>query len=256
MSSPFLNKLVYFPKPVSIQDLEPYMYLEGRTFSSLIFEERDPEEPILETPSPPKREIGVKPPPVRNTLFWSIYMATHEYVDYMEALRRSGNCEIEEKLRMVDSLKKSPKVLKETNAKLTLEQTQALYGSLLTSREDRIEFCTAYAAFYKKTIWLMYPKTYRVYSPNVEVSLDSDAIVVNVEPGPKHTFVYRLDQESDIKALVGERTGILGAQSKYKMDELVPIAEKLGLTVAPKTKKQEVYDAIRVAIHKDMQEGT
>ena len=40
------------------------------------------------------------------------------------------------------------------------------------------------------------------------------------------------------------------------MDELVPIAEKLGLTVAPKTKKQEVYDAIRVAIHKDMQEGT
>lgn len=261
MCSPFLNKLVYFPTTPSIQDLEPYMYLEGREFHAnlaqtpVLKEESnnitEKSEIKLETYAKREKEKGVKPP-VKNTLFWSIYMAMHEYADYLEALRRSGNCEIEEKVRMVDSLKKSPKVLKETNAKLTLEQTQALYGSLLTSREDRIEFCTAYAAYYKRTIWLIYPKTYRVYSPTVDVSLDADAIVVRVEPGPKHTFVYSLDKDSDIKALIGERTGLLQAQSKYKMDELVTIAEKMGVTVVPKAKKQEVYDAIRVAIHKDM----
>jgi hypothetical protein len=249
MSSAFLNKLVYFPTTPSIQELEPYMYLEGREFH---VNPATVEVPV-ETPSkiPPateiKRETGVK-----RTLFWSIYMAMHEYADYLDALRRSGNSEIEEKVRMVDSLKKSPKVLKETNSKLTLEQTQALYGSLLTSREDRIEFCTAYAAFYKRTIWLLYPKTYRVYSPTVDVSLDSDAIAVRVEPGPKHTFTYHFVQEPDIRALVGERTGLLQAQSKYKMDELAAIAGKLGLPVLAKAKKQEVYDAIRVAIHKDM----
>ena len=231
------------------------MYLEGRQFHA---------EPIKEQLEISLPEDKPKPPVVKKdttkndvvkplkSLFWSVFLAVHEYGEYMEALRRSGNREVEEKVRLVDSLKKSPKVLKETNAKLTLEQTQALYGSLLTSREDRIEFCAAYAAFYKKTIWLIYPKTYRVYSPTTEVSLDADAIVVRVEAGPKHTFIYRLDQESDIKALVGERTGILNAQSKYKTAELVDIANKMGLPVAPKTKKQEVYDAIRVAIHKDM----
>jgi hypothetical protein len=173
----------------------------------------------------------------------------------MEAIRRSGNREIEEKLRMVDSLKKSPKILKESNSKLTIEQTQALYGSLATSREDRIEFCAAYAAYYKKTIWLLYPKTYRVFSPTTEVSTDSDAIVIKVSPGPKHSFLYSLDQDSDIKTLVGERTGLLQAQSKYKTAELVPIANKLGVSLEPKAKKQEVYDAIRVAIHKDMNFG-
>jgi hypothetical protein len=259
MSSPFINKLVYFPKTPSIQDLEPYMYLEGREFQLDLVETPTPllkeEHPELPQVKEVKREKGVKPP-VKNTLFWSVFMAMYEYADYLDALRRSGNREIEEKVRMVDSLKKSPKVLKETNSKLTLEQTQALYGSLLTSREDRIEFCTAYAAYYKRTIWIIYPKTYRVYSPTVDVSLDSDAIVVRVEPGPKHTFIYRLDQESDIKTLVGERTGLLNAQSKYKTDELVAIAEKIGVKVVPKAKKQEVYDALRVAIHNDMKEGT
>jgi hypothetical protein len=257
MTSPFLNKLVFFPKTPSIQDLEPYMYLEGREFPV------DNSDSIVITPSedvvvsPPVKKVEIKRVGVRNTLFWSVFLAVYEDGEYMEAVRRSGNREVEEKVRIVDSLKKSPKILKETNSKLTLEQTQALYGSLLTSREDRIEFCAAYAAFYKKTIWLLYPKTYRVYSPTVDVSLDADAIVIRVEPGPKHTFIYTLDQEPDIKALIRERTGLLQAQSKYKTDELAAIAEKLGVTVAPKAKKQEVYDAIRVAIHKDLHfEGT
>jgi hypothetical protein len=255
MSSAFLNKLVYFPETPTIQDLEPYMYLDGREF-------RADDTPtigittseVVEV-SPLVKKEETKRVGVRNTLFWSVFLAVHEYGEYMEAVRRSGNSEIEEKVRMVDSLKKSPKVLKETSSKLTLEQTQALYGSLLTRREDRIEFCTAYAAFYKRTIWLIYPKTYRVYSPTVDVSLDSDAIVIRVEPGQKHAFIYSLDQESDIRALVGERTGLLQAQSKYKTDELATIAGKLRLPVEPKAKKQEVYDAIRVAIHKDMHFG-
>lgn len=256
MSSPFLNKLVFFTKTPSIQDLEPYMYLEGREFRA------DNTPTIVITPSddiskpPPVKKEEPKRVGVRNTLFWSVFLAVYEDGEYMEAMRRSGNREVEEKVRMVDSLKKSPKVLKETNSKVTLEQTQALYGSLLTSREDRIEFCTAYAAFYKKTIWLLYPKTYRVYSPTVDVSLESDAIVIRVEPGPKHTFIYSLDQNvADIPALIRERTGLLNAQSKYKMDELVEIAGKIGVTVVPKAKKQEVYDAIRVAIHNDMHFG-
>lgn len=249
MSSPFLNKLLFYPETPTIQDLEPYMYLEGRECFAkpVVSSETLPKNPVPKQDEPKQ--------PTKNTLFWSVFLSVHEYGEYMEALRRSGNREVEEKIRMVDSLKKSPKILKDTNSKLTIEQTQALYGSLLTSREDRIEFCAAYAAFYKRTIWLIYPKTYRVYSPTTEVSLDADAIVIKVSPGPKHTFVYSLDQEPDIKALVGERVGILNAQSKYKTAELVDIANKLGLPLEPKAKKQEVYDAIRVAIHKDMNFG-
>jgi hypothetical protein len=293
MSSPFLNKLLFFPEPVTIRDLEPYFSKGGQQTCQLarqVFTPSEPQPtqllsesqtPILSKPQllseshtpllpKPQTPLPSKPqtpplskpypksrsPECKPTLFWCIFLAIYEYGEYMEAIRRSGNREIEEKLRMVDSLKKSPKILKESNSKLTIEQTQALYGSLATSREDRIEFCAAYAAYYKKTIWLLYPKTYRVFSPTTEVSTDSDAIVIKVSPGPKHSFLYSLDQDSDIKTLVGERTGLLQAQSKYKTAELVPIANKLGVSLEPKAKKQEVYDAIRVAIHKDMKEGT
>lgn len=283
MSSPFINKLLFFPKPVSIRDLEPYFSKgaapqpgkgalqpcqkvfapsepslgKGAAPLSKPQPTSIPSEPLVsESKTPPLPSKKARSPECKPTLFWCIFLAVYEYGEYMEAIRRSGNREIEEKLRMVDSLKKSPKILKETNSKLTLEQTQALYGSLATSREDRIEFCAAYAAFYKRTIWLIYPKTYRVYSPTGDVSTDSDNIVIQVSPGPKHSFLYSLDQESDIKTLVGERTGLLQAQSKYKTAELVPIAKKLGVSLEPKAKKQEVYDAIRVAIHKDMQDGT
>jgi hypothetical protein len=171
----------------------------------------------------------------------------------MEAERRAGNREIEEKLRIVEKLKHTPKILKESSSKLTIEQTQALYGSMLTVREDRIEFCAAYAAFYKKTIFIIYPKTYRVFSPTTEISFDPDqTIIVWASAGQKHTFIYSLDQESDIRDLVLNRITILKSQSNYKNPELIELANKMGIVLQPKPKKSEVYDALRLAIHKDM----
>jgi len=189
----------------------------------------------------------------KNSLFWSIFIAIHGYGEYLEASRKSGNREIEEKLKIVDALKQRPKVLKETNQKLTIEQTQALYGSLLTSREDRLDFCTAYAAFYQKTIWILYPKTYRVFSPTQESDMDQP-IVLWANPGPKHSVLYRLcENPSELAKWIEERETVLKSQTHYKIGDLVHMGKKMGLDISEKPKKQELYDQIKNAIYKDME---
>jgi len=265
MSNPFLNKILYGVGNSQVnaefmEGLKPYMYTSE--WKSAPKEEGVASE-VVEEPHPhtmdgkecPDTMMENQPnrmtPSQKNTLFWSVFMSVYEYPEYMEASRRSGNREIEEKLRMVECLKKTPKILKESSAKLTLEQTQALYGSLLTTREDRLEFCAAYAAFYKRPIVIVYSKTYRVFSPTAELG-DEPPIILWASPGPKHSVVYSLDHESNIKELIAERTSELKAQSNYKIGELVQLATRLNLVLPPKPKKQEVYDAIRVAIHKDM----
>jgi len=268
-SSPFINRVLFGhgAKDINVaymEDLKKYMYtseyiaettaISTPTVKNLEVDTEAEPEPECATILAPKRFT----PTHKNTLFWSIFLAVHEYPEYMEASRKSGNREIEEKLRIVESLKPFPKRLKDTNSKLTLEGTQALYGSLMTSRDDRLEFCVAYAAHYNKTIWIMYPKTYRVYSTTVQVHTNAeDAIILWATPGPKHSVIYSLDQDPNtvLDELLRTRETGLRSQSTYKMDELVSIANKIGIVVpAKKPKKSELYNEIRLYISKDLLE--
>lgn len=270
MSYPFLNQVLYGVSKSEvdrkyIEGLEKYMWVEGREMpqdETQLFEQKEVVESGLDLELP--RETGLLPRETgldnasitvvqKNTLFWSIFIAIHGYGEYLEASRKSGNREIEEKLKIVDALKQRPKVLKETNQKLTIEQTQALYGSLLTSREDRLDFCAAYAAFYQKTIWILYPKTYRVFSPTSESDMH-EPIVLWATPGPKHSVIFRLcENTSELSKWIEERETVLKSQTHYKIGDLAHIGKKMGLDISEKPKKQELYDQIKSAIYKDME---
>jgi len=267
MSSPFINRVLFGHGSKDINQaymdgLKRFMYTSDYVVEPTVVISTPTDldkiahpEPYLSKPTSNSKRFT---PAHKNTLFWSIFLAVHEYPEYMEASRKSGNREIEEKLRIVESLKPFPKRLKDTNSKLTLEGTQALYGSLMTSRDDRLEFCVAYAAHYNKTIWIMYPKTYRVYSPTVQVQTNAeDAIILWATPGPKHSVIYSLDQDPNtvLDELLRTREPGLRSQSTYKMDELIAIAHKLGVVVpAKKPKKSELYNEIRLYISKDLLE--
>ena len=253
-SSPFLNRLLFGHgksdvSPEYIETLKPFMYTKDHA-------KIEPEIHAKIEPEIHKKMEVVKTrftPREQHTLFWSIFVAVYEMPEYLEASRKSGNREIAEKLRIVDSLKPFPKKLKETNSKLTLEQTQALYGTMITSKEDRLDFCVAYAASYRRTIWILYPKTYRVYSPNGEIDY-ADPIIIWANPGPKHSVVYSLDQSEhvDIRELVSSRETELKAQTHYKLDQLHDLANKMGVEDEKGWKKVDWYNAVKVAIYRDM----
>jgi hypothetical protein len=194
-------------------------------------------------------------------LFWSIY----ELENPSEAfLRTRANIEIETRIKIIDELKKNPKCLKYSNSKLTLEQTQGLYGSMLTAKEDRIDFCIAYAVYYKKPIIVVYQKSYRVFSPTVEIDLSEENIVLYAsKPEGARSISYipekNLTNEIIANIVNTKIEGPLKAMSTYKTAELDEIASKLQIPTKQtesgkekRRKKEDIYNDIKLTIHNDM----
>lgn len=200
----------------------------------------------------------------KNSLFWAIYDVENPEDAF---LGTKANAEINHRIKVINTLKKTPKRLKETNSKLTIEQTQALFGAMLTAKEDRLDFCIAYAAFYHKSIVVVYEKTYTVFSPTIEVDLsDDDNVIVLYASKPPHCnyIVYKSENNLSrniINQIVETRVaGPLKSISNYKTTELDDIANKLQICTTQsntdkqkekRRKKEDIYNDIKVAIHKD-----
>jgi hypothetical protein len=198
--------------------------------------------------------------PHRDSLFWAIYEIEHPKEAFLRPSAK--NVEIETRVQIIDQLKKTPKRLKETSAKLTLEQTQGLFGAMLTAKEDRLDFCVAYSVYYNKHILLVYPKTYRLFSPTLDLNVEDDdhVIILHVTKDGKHVTYSAYHSPSKIAAeeIMRTRVTLLKAQSTYKTPELESIAERLGVPIrrvedGKRRKKEDVYNDIRVVIHNDME---
>jgi hypothetical protein len=195
-----------------------------------------------------------------NSLFWAIYESEHPEDVFMNGTR--ANTEINHRLKVVTELKKTPKRLKETNAKLTIEQTQALIGSMMVAKEDKLDFCIAYAAYYNKPIMVVYQKTYCLFSPMVDVDIkDEDVILLYANASLK---TYSLEQnvtKQIICDIVDTKVASpLKSMSHYKTPELDEIAEKFGIETKQskdkagkekRRKKEDIYNDVKVAIHTD-----
>jgi len=220
----------------------------------------DPEPVKPPTPTPITK-IASRFDQKTRTLFWSIY----ELENPEEAfLRTRANIEIEHRIKVIDALKKTPKRLKDTNSKLTLEQTQSLFGAMLTAKEDRTDFCIAYAAYYNKPIVVVYQKSYCVYSPSVDIDLSEDVILLYASKPEGSKAISYTPEKGQTQSVIAEIvrtkiTGPLKAMSNYKTPELDEIAAKLKIAVKQvdsgkekRRKKEDIYNDIRVAIHNDM----
>jgi len=195
--------------------------------------------------------------PLKNTLFWAIYEQECPGEAFLNPY--SINVEIETRVKVVDALKKTPKRLKDTNSKLTQEATQALFGAMLTAKEDKLEFCVAYSVFFNKHILVVYPNTYRIFSPDLSTEIEDDGHVIILHASKNgKTAVYK-GEPNGSKQMADEimrtHTAPLKSQSNYKTPELEAIAEKWEIptrTIGNKRrKKEDVYNDIRLAIHTD-----
>ena len=275
MTNAYLNKTLFGHSKCQvdetyIRNLLPHMLTIDRVNAMQHFETKSQIQEPLEV----EVEKHIRPEPVvaafqrrklvHNSLFWAIYDV--ECPDNVFQTR--ANAEIEQRLKVATELKKTPKRLKDTNSKLTIEQTQALLGSMLVTKEDKLEFCTAYAVYYKKSIVVVYEKTYRVFSPTVDIDIsDPENVILLYASKPDKMIVY--ESEKNLSLSILQRiieTKIIGplkSMSNYKNPELYELASKFHIDIFSSTKsatnkknktkkKEDIYNEIRVAMHIDM----
>lgn len=193
----------------------------------------------------------------QNSLFWAIYAHENPAEEFLRP--SAANVEIETRLKIVASLKQTPKRLKDTNSKMTLESTQALLGSMLTAREDKLEFCIAYSVYFGKHILVVYPTTYQLYSPSTTTEIEDDDHVIILYASKKQKIVYSAEPNPTKQMadkIIQSKLTVLKAQSNYKTPELESVAMKLNIATktaeGKRRKKEDVYNEIRLAIHNDM----
>jgi hypothetical protein len=197
------------------------------------------------------------------SMFWSVFIAVKGYGEYIREQRRAANVWIEERMRIVDSLKKAPRQMKESNHKLSLEKIQALFSGMMTSRQDKEEDGILYAAYYKIPIVILYDKTAVIFDTESARYASTD---------PKDPVIYlrakgtaRVDRNGrrqieysliDVTKLDGVRESILSGDifvvdnlgnglkgiSTYKTEELLNKLDKMVGERAPgRLAKPELY---------------
>ena len=207
------------------------------------------------------------------SLFWSVFIAVKGYGEYLREQRRAANVWIEERMRIVDSLKKAPRQMKESNHKLSLEKIQALFSGMMTSRQDKEEDGILYAAYYKIPIVILYEKTAVVFdteSTRYASTESTDPVIylraagtARIDRNGRRQIEYSL---VDAAKLEGVREGILSGDrfvvdnlgnglrgiSTYKTDELLDKLDKLTGERAPgKMAKPELYAEVAKLVAMD-----
>ncbi len=206
-------------------------------------------------------------PTQKNSLFWAIHVHEHPELAAWTPASLSVNMEVDTRLAMVDALRAQPKRLRDTNAKLTIEQSQGLLGAMMVAQVDDLSFCTVYAVHYQKSILVCFPRTFKWFRPSLSATVedDSEVIILHVQRklfgrNAKSQLVYCSDLDSTkakAEELVAGRVDAdLLAVSKYSCGELEMIAGKLDVGCrtedGKRKKKNELYDEVRLAVHRDM----
>lgn len=228
-------------------------------------------EPDVELviPEPQKpQELRVEPrarqPEIKkahSTLFWCAFISQYGHAEYRMIGNRYQNRELEEKQKIQETLSKTPKLLKEGNQRITNEGIQEVLSGLFVSVKEDHSFLVAYAAYYKKTIYVVFADTYLVFSNLKEPEsalLEDTWIFYQTHKHPKYGGSYSVESEPTLELLSSIRekkvalvhyTKPLNGTASYKMSELEELAGKIGILETPndtkkKWKKTELYSAI------------
>jgi hypothetical protein len=197
-----------------------------------------------------------------HSLFWSLFIAVYGYGVYArEQNNKPWNTRIDERVRIMESLKATPRRLKDCNHKLTLDQIQALFCSLMTSPHDSVDQLIVYSIYYSRPIVVLYDcvKAKHVFLPSLASVLDEDGddetaiyLLAFSPNNNRMQFAYLLDRESiqsrrNYFLLENIKDGGLRAISSYKVAELQSIVDQIELDITTTSKKKEdLYHVLKM----------
>lgn len=184
-------------------------------------------------------------------IFWCIFR--HVYPGEESTLLRYKNREIEEKLKIVESMKKTPACLK--MMKITKQATQEIMGDIMTNTKCTLFTLHALAVFYQIQIIVIDHgrKMYIEYCDPSLLSSDDEITTCIIERkflNGKEYFVSG-NEETNYRTLylkqhTYEKT--LRAISTYKVSDLEEIASitHFDKSVQPKWTKPSLYEALLI----------
>ena len=270
----FLNQILYpnkkFDTADTIQLLEPYMHTKYIDTVEIVPSQKPElirQETDLIRQEPTSSNITSSCshnhsssqstdailPKNTDTLFWCLYIAKYGYGDYLAIGTKYKNKEIEIKQQMIETIKKSPAILKSTSRKVTNVAIQEIMAELMIDKKTTFKTFFAQCVLNDLNVYIVDQKnkTYLKFAYCQDSSPNSYIIYKSVDG------FFSIDIEEKTPEQIEEFTATLfelehgerpiKAISAYKVTDLENISKQLGLFVdTKKYKKQELYDEILV----------
>jgi len=259
----YLNQIFYrnkkFDDGSTIIDLEKWM-LTHEFITKIETLESSSSSPQIDIKNEDvSREVVPRNAPIefapvkQDSLFWCAYTLHHGEADYWEIGNKYKNVELAEKQRIIDFINRDKATFKRRFQKMSNVGIQEIMAELMIDKKTSWKTFFAMCAYYEFRAVVIYEKTYLYFSPTSDKPLETylfnrtkeGHISVLIEPisaeriAEIKTTCICLDQnpEKPLKAV-----------SNYKVDELIDLAEKLGLDIKQglynKWKKSDWYDSI------------
>jgi hypothetical protein len=205
------------------------------------------------TPGTEREDLNLQSfkPVNSDTLFWCAYAIHHGEAGYWTIGNKYKNAEIAEKQRIIEYIKRDPAQFKRRFHKISNVGIQEIMAELMIDKKTSWKTFYAMAAYYGFNAIVVYENTYLEFCPilneptNVYLFNRTKEGHVSVSLSPLNS-----DKVIEIKA---GKIGLgqtpdkpLKAISNYKVDELITMAESIGLDIKHglynKWKKQDWYN--------------
>jgi len=243
----YLNQIFYPHNKFDdcLNELEPWM-LTADKIKTVVSESEEkrsfvPLIPVVQS----KKQIFA--PTKTDTLFWCAYIIGKGEAEYNMIGNRYKNAEIEEKHKMIDFMKKNPDSIK-SSFKIAAVKMKEIMSELMMDKKTSWSAFLVMCVYYKCSAIVCYKKTYLEFCVK-----DAEHIYLFHRDDLGHISVDTTElDENEIKDICNSKIHLgnspekpLKAASHYKMEDLLAMAEKLGIACGQnKWKKSDWYEEI------------
>jgi hypothetical protein len=190
-------------------------------------------------------------PKQNDTIFWCIYAFIYGQDEYKQIGHSYGNRVLEEKQKIIEYVKKNPKILKSSNVKITNGTVQEILSEFMIDKSTSYYGVAALAIYYKTPIFFINEekKTYLKFLPESEYLENPTCYLYShkTERGiPKYKLDISLEKPLSIDTMICLESHLRPFKpiSYYKTEDLHTIADKIGFVPKEKMKKQELYEKL------------
>lgn len=200
---------------------------------------------VIEKPKElPVEKTDIYNPEKKDTLFWCLYIAKNGLQAYNAITQGYSNIEMEEKQKIMESIKSQPSRLKNTNVKITNVAIQEIMSDIVTNSVLNVSTLIAMAVFYKTRIILTKEKKFYI---NICPTDEYDRTLIFHKNARGDYGIDTCVTESKIQDIETEQLRLhrydrpLDAISNYSADELKKLSARLHIDQTIKYKKNELY---------------
>ena len=191
-----------------------------------------------------KTKTDIYYPEKKDTLFWCLYIAKNGVDAYNAITQGYSNIEMQEKQQIMESIKKQPSQLKNTNVKITNVAIQEIMSDIVTNATLNVSTLIAMAVFYKTRIILT--KENKFYINICPTDEYENTIILHKNARGDYGIdtcvsTVKIQQIEGDQLRLHRHDRPLDAISNFSVEELKKLSVRLHIDQTIKYKKSELY---------------